>query len=214
MQEVSSPTQKFVEINEIKDGVVYLKNGGIRRVLIVGGINFDLKSEAEQNLILGSFQNFLNTVDYPIQLFIHSRKVNVDAYLDKMRERREKEENELLRIQIDEYINFIKTLVEQNSIISKTFFVVVPYEGGVGNSSPVGIISSLFGSQKSKNAEEKATTQSKLEQLEHRAVEVRAGLEQIGLHVSELDDEELTELFYNLYNPQLIEKKDLQIAKK
>ncbi|TSC52759.1 MAG: hypothetical protein LiPW41_129 [Parcubacteria group bacterium LiPW_41] len=214
MQEVSSPTQKFVEINEIKDGVVYLKNGGIRRVLIVGGINFDLKSEAEQNLILGSFQNFLNTVDYPIQLFIHSRKVNVDAYLDKMRERREKEENELLRIQIDEYINFIKTLVEQNSIISKTFFVVVPYEGGVSNSSPVGIISSLFSSQKSKNAEEKATTQSKLEQLEHRAVEVRAGLEQIGLHVSELDDEELTELFYNLYNPQLIEKKDLQIAKK
>jgi len=91
---------------------------------------------------------------------------------------------------------------------------VVPYEGGVSNSSPVGIISSLFSSQKSKNAEEKATTQSKLEQLEHRAVEVRAGLEQIGLHVSELDDEELTELFYNLYNPQLIEKKDLQIAKK
>lgn len=213
MQEVSSPTQKFVEINEIKDGIVYLKDGGIRKILIVGGINFDLKSEAEQNLILGSFQNFLNTVDYPIQLFIHSRKVNVDAYLDKMRERREKEENELLRIQIDEYINFIKTLVEQNSIISKTFFVVVPYEGNMGNSSPVGIISSLFSSQKSKNAEEKATIQSKLEQLEHRAVEVRAGLEQIGLHVSELDDEELTELFYNLYNPQLIEKKDLQIAK-
>ncbi|MFA5870520.1 MAG: hypothetical protein WC842_01355 [Candidatus Paceibacterota bacterium] len=212
MQEASSPTQKFVEVKEIKDGIVYLKNGGIRRILIVGGINFDLKSDAEQNLILSSFQNFLNTVDYPVQLFIHSRKVNVDAYLEKMRERRGKEENELLKIQIDEYITFIKTLVEQNSIISKTFFVIVPYEGVI-NSSSFGIISSLFGSQKSKNAEEKATLQSKLEQLEHRVIEVRDGLEQIGLRVSELDDGELTELFYNLYNPQLIEKKGLQITK-
>lgn len=213
MQEASSPTQKFVEINKIKDGVVYLKDGGIRKILIVSGINFDLKSEAEQDLILGGFQNFLNTVDYPIQLFIHSRKINVDTYLDKMRERREQEENELLKIQIDEYINFIKTLVEQNSIISKTFFVVIPYSGNVSNYSPVSIVSSLFGSKKSKNAEEMATIQSKLEQLEHRTVEVREGLERIGLQISELGDEELAELFYNLYNPQLIEKKDLQIAK-
>jgi len=211
MQETSSPTQKFVEVREIKDGIVYLKDGGIRRILIVGGINFDLKSDAEQNLILSSFQNFLNTIDYPVQLFIHSRKVNVDAYLEKMDERRGKEENELLKIQIDEYINFIKTLVEQNSIISKTFFVIVPYEG-VSNSSSIGIISSLFGSQKTKNAEEKATLQSKLEQLEHRVIEVKDGLEQIGLRVSELNDEELAELFYNLYNPQLIEKRGLKIA--
>jgi len=213
MADVNTPTQKFVEIKEIKDGVVYLKDGGIRRILIVSGINFDLKSEAEQNLILGSFQNFLNTVDYPTQLFIHSRKVNVDSYLDKMRERREQEENELLKIQIDEYINFIKTLVDQNAIISKTFFVVVPYEGIIATQS-LGIISNLFGSQKSKDAEAQATLQSKLEQLEHRVIEVKEGLEQIGLRVSELEDEELTELFYNLYNPQLIEKKDLQIAKK
>ena len=213
MADVNTPTQKFVEIKEIKDGIVYLKDGGIRRILIVSGINFDLKSEAEQNLILGSFQNFLNIVDYPTQLFIHSRKVNIDSYLDKMRERREQEENELLKIQIDEYINFIKTLVDQNAIISKTFFVVVPYEGIIAAPS-LGIISNLFGSQKSKDAEAHATLQSKLEQLEHRVIEVKEGLEQIGLRVSELEDEELTELFYNLYNPQLIEKKDLQIAKK
>ncbi|RJQ30121.1 hypothetical protein C4565_00950 [Candidatus Parcubacteria bacterium] len=213
MAEVNTPTQKFVEISEIKDGIVYLKDGGIRRILIVSGINFDLKSDAEQNLILGSFQNFLNTIDYPTQLFIHSRKVNVDSYLDKMRERREQEENELLKIQIDEYINFIKTLVDQNAIISKTFFVVIPYEGIV-NTPSFGVLSSLFGSQKSRDAEAQATLQSKLEQLEHRVIEVKEGLEQIGLHVSELNDEELTELFYNLYNPQLIEKKDLQIAKK
>lgn len=213
MAEVNTPTQKFVEISEIKDGIVYLKDGGIRRILIVSGINFDLKSDAEQNLILGSFQNFLNTIDYPTQLFIHSRKVNVDSYLDKMRERREQEENELLKIQIDEYINFIKTLVDQNAIISKTFFVVIPYEGII-NTPSFGVLSSLFGSQKSRDAEAQATLQSKLEQLEHRVVEVKEGLEQIGLHVSELNDEELTELFYNLYNPQLIEKKDLQVAKK
>lgn len=213
MAEINTPTQKFVEINEIKDGIVYLKDGGIRKILIVGGINFDLKSDAEQNLILGSFQNFLNTLDYPTQFFVHSRKVNIDSYLDKMRERKEQEENELLKIQIDEYINFIKTLVDQNAIISKTFFVVVPYEGIVATQS-LGIISSFFGSKKSQTAEAQATLQSKLEQLEHRVVEVKEGLEQIGLHVSELNDEELTELFYNLYNPQLIEKKDLKIAQK
>lgn len=213
MADISTPTQKFVEVKEVKDGVVYLKDGGIRRILIVSGINFDLKSEAEQNLILSSFQNFLNTIDYPVQLFIHSRKVNVDSYLEKMRARQEQEENELLKIQIDEYINFIKTLVEQNAIISKTFFVVVPYEGIIATPS-LGIFSSIFGSKKSKDIEAQATLQSKLEQLEHRVIEVKDGLEQIGLRASELGDEELTELFYNLYNPQLVEKKDLQIAKK
>lgn len=212
MADVSIPTQKFVEIQEVKDGIIYLKDGGIRKILIVGGINFDLKSEVEQSIILGGFQNFLNTLDYPTQFFVHSRKVNVESYLDKMRERKDQEDNELLKIQIDEYINFIKTLVEQNAIISKAFFVVIPYEGTI-EVPALGILSSFFGGKKTQEVEAQAALRSKLQQLEHRVSEVKEGLEQIGLRTTELNDEELTELFYNLYNPQLIEKTDLEIAR-
>lgn len=211
MADVTIPTQQFVEIKEIKDGIVYLKDGGLRKLLIVSGVNFDLKSEEEQTLILNGFQNFINTLEYTVQLFIHSRKVNIDGYLQKMGERKDEEENELLKIQIEEYISFIRSLVEENAIINKTFFAIVPYDGIVTNSNPMSTFTSFFGS--SNKAEQQADARAKIEQLNHRIAEVRSGLEQIGLRVSELEDEELTELFYNLYNPQLVEKKDLVIAK-
>lgn len=209
MAESNASTQQFVAIQKIKDGVLYLKKGGLRRVIIVSGINFDLKSEAEQNLILSSFQNFLNTLDFSAQFFIHSRKVNVDGYLDRMTERKEKEENELLRIQIEEYINFIKTFVEENKIISKTFFVVVPYDISATIEQAKGIFSFL-GKQK---GDDNTAQQEHLQQLAERVDEVLEGLSQIGLRGVALEDEELTELFYNLYNPELIEKKELEIAK-
>lgn len=90
MAEVTTPTQKFVEIKEIRDGVVYLKNGKLRKILIVSGINFDLKSETEQTLILNSFQNFLNSLDFSVQFFIHSRRVNIENYLDLMEKEKKK----------------------------------------------------------------------------------------------------------------------------
>jgi len=213
MPETTLPTQKFVDIKEIKDGVIYLKKGGLRRVLIVSGVNFDLKSEAEQTLILNSFRNFLNTLDFSVQFFIHSRKINISQYLEKMSERKQKETNELLKIQIEEYAEFIRSFVEENPIISKTFFVIVPY-------SPVAIahqakgLLSIFKKTSKKEQDTKADEQQKnIEQLGHRVDQAISGLEQVGLRVTPLNDEELTELFYNLYNPQLTEKKGLEIAK-
>ena len=212
MPETTAPTQQFVEIKEIRNGVVRLKKGGLRKILIVSGINFDLKSQAEQTLILDSFQNFLNTLDFSVQFFIHSRKVNVDAYLQKMEERKKEETNELLKIQIEEYINFIRSFVEQNAIISKTFFVVVPYESIIAEKGPGGLLG-IFGGKKKSTAEEKPI-ENHVEQLDRRVDEVVGGLEQIGLRAMPLNDEELTELYYNLYNPRLVEKADLEIAKK
>lgn len=211
MAQATIPAQKFVEIKEIKDGVLYLGGGGLRQILIVSGVNFDLKSEPEQGLILSSFQNFLNTLDFGVQFFIHSRKVNVDAYLEKMTTRGQEETNELLKIQINEYVSFIRSFVEENAIITKSFFVVVPYEPislGGGASGLLG----LFG-KRSTPKEKETTTQENLEQLGHRVDQVMSGLEQIGLRAVPLNDEELVELFYNLYNPQLVEKKGLAIAK-
>jgi type IV secretory pathway VirB4 component len=205
------PTQSFVDIKEIRDGVVYLKKGGLRRVLIVSGVNFDLKSEAEQGLILGSFQNFLNTLDFSVQFFIHSRKVNVDAYLESMRARATEEQNQLLKVQIEEYVEFIRSFVEENAIIAKTFFVVVPYETAAVVESAKGILG-LFGKKPAAGAKEKSV-QETLEQLEHRVNQVIDGLEQIGLRAAPLGNDELVELFYNLYNPQLVEKRGVEITR-
>lgn len=212
MPEATLPTQSFVNIREIRDGVVSLKKGGLRRILIVSGVNFDLKSEAEQTLILNSFQNFLNTLDFSVQLFVHSRKVNVDAYLEAMRSRMNEEENQLLKIQIEEYVEFIRTFVEENAIISKSFFTVIPYESAAVVEGAKGILG-LFGKKPKGEVKEQAPREA-LEQLEHRVNQVIDGLEQIGLRAAPLGDGELVELFYNLYNPQLVEKRGMEIAKK
>ncbi|MEK7464574.1 MAG: hypothetical protein AAB617_02225 [Patescibacteria group bacterium] len=210
MAETSLPTQKFVDVKSIKDGILYLKNGGLRQLLIVGGINFDLKSEEEQNLILSSFQNFLNTLDFSVQFFIHSRKINIDEYLEMLGKRKTEETNELLRIQIEDYISFIRSFVAENPIISKTFFTVVPYDP-VFMSNKTGGIFSLF--QKKTDGTKQLEAQKQIEQLSHRVNQVISGFQQIGLRATALNDEELIELFYNMYNPQLIEKKGLEIAK-
>ncbi|MFH0712820.1 MAG: hypothetical protein V2A55_03150 [Candidatus Jorgensenbacteria bacterium] len=214
MAEVSLPTQKFVEVKSIKDGVVRLKDGGLRKVLIVSGVNFDLKSEEEQNLILSSFQNFLNTLDFSVQFFIHSRKINVTNYLNFLKTRQEEEKNELLKIQIEEYGEFIRSFVEENPIISKTFFTIVPYDPIKITSQAKGIMG-LF--KKTPQKEEQKATEEKerenIEQLNRRVEQVASGLEQIGLRATILEDGELTELYYNLYNPQLVEKKGLEITK-
>lgn len=211
-QQTTKPSQDFVEIAAIQDGVVRLKSKGLRQILIVSGINFDLKSEDEQNLILGGFQNFMNALDFSIQFFIHSRKVNVDKYLKIMEGRKEEEANDLLKIQIDEYINFIRNFVEQNAIITKTFFVTVPYDPVVVPGGGTKGIFSVFAKNKSSaKAAADATMQENLEQLRRRTEEVITGLNQIGLRAVPLEDDDLVELFYNLYNPQLVEKKEVEI---
>jgi hypothetical protein len=208
MAEVTKPTQKFVQIREIRDGVAYLNGGGLRKLLIVSGINFELKSEAEQGMILAGFQKFLNSLDFPVQFFIHSRKVNIDKYLETMGEKKQAEKNELIKVQIDEYINFIRGFVEQNAIISKIFFVAIPYDP-VNISAQASGLFGLFGKSKSKEAQQQAAVkiEENLEQLSHRSQQVMEGLGQIGLRAVPLEDEELVELFYNLYNPQLQDKK-------
>jgi len=211
MPEPTTSTQKFVDIKEIKNGVVMLKKGGIRKILIVSGINFDLKSEDEQILILNIFQNFLNSLDFSVQFFIHSRKVNIDAYLERMVVRKEEEPNELLKIQIEEYVDFIKSFIEDNAIINKSFFVSIPYDSVNITNKTGGVFGFLKKTtQTQKNTDERAN----LEQLNHRVSHVIEGLEQIGLRVTPLEDDEIVELFYNLYNPQLVEKRDLKITAK
>ena len=212
LQETQSPslaTQEFVNIESIENGVIRLKGGTYRKILIVSGMNFDLKSAEEQEMIIFSFQGFLNSLDFSIQFFIHSRKLNIENYLTMVKGRENQETNELLKNQIFEYGEFVKSFVAQNAIMSKNFFVVVPFDpvriseaGGKLKNKIFG----LFGSKEPERSQ-KQTEQEYLEQLDQRVSWVVDGLNQIGLRTVPLNDAELSELFFNIYNPSTIEKK-------
>lgn len=214
MAQEAQATQQFVDVEEVKDGTVILKGGGLRKILLVSGINFELKSEEDKNIILRAYQDFINSLDFSLQIIIHSRRLNIQGYLEGLAQRKETEENELLREQITEYSEFIKSFVEQSDIMGKSFFVVVPYDP-VNISGKGGLMSGLpfFGSKKDTSAEDLKTLNEQIEQLNQRADHVGVGLSGIGLRAVALNDAELIELFYNLYNPSATEKKGLGIAK-
>lgn len=211
----SQATQKFIEIDSIENDVVALKGGGLRKVILVSGVNMELKSEEEQNAVYYSYQNLLNSLDFPLQFVVHSRKLNIDPYLALLESYRGKETNELLRSQIVEYKEFIKSFVQQNEIMTKTFFVVVPYDPIVvaGSEGLAKFIPFLKKTTPSAQTQKGEARQKNLTQLNQRVDQVISNLGQIGLRSVVLNKEELIELFYNLYNPESIEKKDLAIAK-
>lgn len=135
----SKPTQDFVPIKEVRDGFVVLKDGSYRAVLMASSINLALKSEDEQTSILFQFQNFLNSLDFQIQIFIQSRELDIRPYIALLEERYTEQKSDLMKIQVREYIDFVKTFTESADIMTKNFFVVVPYSppvltkaGGVG----------------------------------------------------------------------------------
>lgn len=217
MAQESQATQQFVDVERVHNGTVILKGGSLRKILLVSGINFALKSEDDKNIILGAYQEFINALDFSLQIIVHSRRLNIQGYLDGMVKRRETETNELLREQINEYCEFIKSFVEQSDIMGKSFFVVVPYDRVVLPSAG-GILGSIpfFGKKKgtAETAQEGKSLDEAVAQVNQRADQVSAGLAGIGLRAVALNNEELIELFYNLYNPAETEKKGIGIAKK
>jgi type IV secretory pathway VirB4 component len=218
-------SQDLVDIKEVRDGVVIVRDGSFRQVIMVGGVNFSLKSESEQTILTQGYQNFLNGIDFPLQVLIHSRKVNIDGYVATLAQRKEVEQSPLLKNQISEYIDFINGFVQKNAIMEKVFLVVVSYyaatAGVPGLKSAQGIFSS-FGKKKpttAKGAEKKPSEEDEkefheqLEQLKQRTTQVTNGLLGIGLEATVLNNEQLIELFYNFYNPEAVERKDVAIPK-
>lgn len=197
-------SQNFLAIDAIEDGVVVIKSGGMRAVLMCSSLNFALKSSDEQDAIIFQYQDFLNSLDFSVQFLIHSRRLNVAPYLETLKERQKEEDNELLKIQINEYIEFIKTFVDMSNIMSKTFYVVVPFSQTI--SEKTGILSSLASTfRKTENSIKRSFEESK-NQLWQRVEAVVSGLHHLGIRVAPLNTEELIELFYGLYNPAEFEK--------
>lgn len=192
-------SQKFVEIEKIKEDMVILKNGAVRAVLLASSINLALKSTEEQDAIIYQFQNFLNSVDFPLQFVIQSRKLNIDSYISTIQEMERQQENELLKIQTREYVDFIKNFVELQNIMTKNFYVVVPFTKEISKGATLTSATKMTDEQLLKLKD----------QLWQRVEEVMAGVARVGIKCVPLNTQELIELFYDLYNPEEEGKRDL-----
>lgn len=192
-------SQQFVPITDIHDDVVILKDGQMCMVLLASSINFALKSTAEQQAILSQFQAFLNAVEFSVQVYIQSRRLDIRPYLEVLRNREVYQDNDLMRIQLREYIEFIRTFTSQVDIMSKNFFVVISY-------SPVTLeVKGLSKFLKTSSTKKKGTPGKFFEdrtQLEQRVSIVEQGLARIGIRTTPLGTDELTELYYHIFNPE------------
>ncbi len=197
----TKPSQDFVPIKEVRDGIVTLKNGGLRAVLMASSLNFALKSEDEQNAFIMQFQNFLNSLDFSIQISIQSRKLDIRPYIATLEERLKETVDELMRIQIREYIDFIKSFTEAANIMTKHFFVVVPYTPANINISKSGILSSMPWSKQQTNIKTDFSFEENVSQLEQRVSIVQQGLVRSGVRSVQLGTEEVVELLYKIFNP-------------
>jgi hypothetical protein len=203
-------TQEFVPIKEVRDGVVILKNGSLRALLMASSINLALKSNDEQQAIIGQFQNFLNSLEFTVQFFVESRDLDIRPYIALLEERLAAELDDLMKIQIREYIAFIKDFTERANIMSKNFFIVVPYDPAlIARGASVG---SALGAllPAGKGGTSTVLTDEQFEQyrtqLEQRISVIEQGLVRTGVRVVKLGTEEVIELFYKLFNPGELEK--------
>jgi hypothetical protein len=194
-------TVRFLDISEIRDDVVVLKDGTVRAVLSVSSVNFILKGETEQEAIIEAYVGFLNILDHPLQVMIQSRKFNIEPYLNELNAREKEIGNELLRAQLRDYRSFVSQLVLSGEAMSKKFFVVVPYDPLTEKKknffSRMGEILSPAAAIKLK---EKQFVERK-EGLIQRVTNVVGGLSAIGLKVQMLDTQTLIQLYYSFYNP-------------
>jgi hypothetical protein len=195
-------TQQFLEIDQIKEGIVILKSKGLRGIMMVNSINFALMSEDEQGAIIGNYQNFLNSLDFPLQIVVQSRKLNITSYLDKLKDLENRQNNDLLRTQIIEYRNFISEIVSGGSIMNKSFYAVVPFQPslipGLGGNNPSKGQKKIERSKTAELAQEQFN-QGKA-QLLQRMEFVALGLRRCSLQCVPLNSLELAEFFWSTHH--------------
>jgi len=199
-------TQNSLLISEIRDNMVIMSDGSFRAVVASKSINFDLMSSREREGVEFSYQNFLNALYFPIQIFIRSQRVDIGPYIDRLSNIRRSQDNMLLNVLMDDYINFIDILSQEANIMDKSFFVVVPYypTGDLTNvkEQAKGFFGKLFSQpQTTATRIDKATYDKAKDEIKNRIDSVTSGLFQIGVKSVQLNTKELGELYYNVYNP-------------
>ena len=196
-------TQSFVPVEEVRNGVIILKQDGYRGILMCSAMNFALKSEDEQWAIIGGFQNFLNTLDFSVEIVVHSRKMDIRPYLALLEGQLEKQETELMRLQLREYINFIRNFMDSSDIMTKMFYVVVPYTPAIANAVVQNV--PFLKKQGGGAAPVADNFDEHRAQLEQRMGLVAAGLQGAGIRAVPLGTEEIIELMYRSFNPGVTE---------
>lgn len=199
------PTQRYLDIAEIKEDVVVLKDGTIRVVLLVSSVNFALKSVDEQSAIVQAYIQFLNGLDFPIQVVIQSRRMNIDDYLHKLRESEKTQTNDLLRLQIADYREYVKQLVDLGEIMQKRFYVVVPLDPATDQQKGFfARLSEVLTPSIAIRLSEDRFRKNK-ESLMLRVNQIVSGLQSMSLNAVMLDTQSLIELYYTVYNPEIFE---------
>lgn len=199
-------TQNSLLISEIRDGMVIMHDGSFRAIVACKSINFDLMSSREREGVEFSYQNFLNALYFPIQIFIRSQRVDIGPYIDRLSQIRRSQDNMLLNVLMDDYINFIDVLSQEANIMDKSFFIVIPYypSGDVANviEQSKGLFGKLFQKQQASVTHiDKVTYEKARDEIKNRVDSVMSGLYQIGVKSVQLNTKELGELYYNVYNP-------------
>lgn len=206
---VSVSTQQYLDIAEIKDDTVVMKDGTLRAVLMVSSINFALKSEEEQNAVIGSYVRFLNNISFTLQIVIQSRELEIDNYLAYLQEKEKEQTNKLLKLQTADYIEYIKELTSLGRIMSKRFFVIVPYDPMTDKRK--GFFSLMKDALRPATIiklKEKTFARYQ-EMLDRRLESVMGGLESMGVSAARLDTQSLIELYYKTYNPETSKNQQL-----
>jgi hypothetical protein len=207
MPDIKNQTQSFVPIQEVRDGIIILKDGSMRAILMTSSVNFALKSEDEQKSIIYQFQNFLNSLNFDMQIFVQSRNLDIRPYVSLLQDRLKVQTDDLMKIQIREYIQFVKSFTEQANIMTKRFFIVVPYTPLSANVTKVK--TGFFGSKKTNEQKNKIVSDAFAEsrtQIAQRVDVVLSGVARTGVRAVQLGTEEVIEVFYQLFNPGEAEK--------
>lgn len=213
----SNSTQNTLQIAEIRDGIVIMNDGTYRAVLMCKSINFDLMSTQEREGVEYAYQGFLNSLYYPIQIFIRSQKVDLRPYLEKMQKIRSEHDNMLLALMMEDYISYMASLADQVNIMDKKFYVVVPFIPTVdaqaivqGSKNFLSGLSSTFNKKESHVTINEAELQKAKDELKNRAQSVMQGLMQCSVQSLPLDTQELIELFYDFYNPDTATRQQIK----
>lgn len=195
----TASTQQYLDIAEIKENTIVMRDGSLRAVLVVSSLNFSLKSVDEQNALISSYQNFLNSLEFAIEILMQSRKLDIHSYLDKLRSVMQQQTNELLRLQTQEYIEYISKLIEFASIMNKTFYVTIPLTTGATKTGLMEKFTNLLSPGREISGKSRGFENAH-EELAKRVNQVSSSLASLGLKTISLNTEELIELMYNSYN--------------
>ena len=197
--------QDFVPVKEVRGGIMVLKDGTLVSAMLASSINFALKSQPEQEAILVQFQSFLNSLDFSVQFFVQSRRLDIRPYIALLEERLKAQTEDLMKIQVKEYIEFIKSFTERANIMSKHFFVVVPYNPPIVDVKKQ-FSARVFGKSNLSAADKEIGFEESKTQLEQRMAVVEQGLIRSGIRTIPLGTEEIIELLYKEFNPGELEK--------